>query len=157
MAWRFDESIARKLQDFHAIGLNENDIIELTQAFHVCGFWRVTLDDGLIFGTENVFKIFEMEPHAGPMNFQCVNAKVIEEDKDLMLEAFQRSSETGQTFHSIFRLGTKNGTVKWVRSVGKHHIREDGVAEMRGMLHELFEHLATAAFVIAPSIEGDKV
>jgi PAS fold len=150
LAWRFDESIARQLQDFNAIGLNGNDIVELTQEFHVCGFWRGTLEDGLLWWTANIFKIFEMEPHCGPINLQCVFAKIHPEDRSMVFEAFQRSCETRQTFHIIYRLTTNSGSIKWVRSIGKHHTRPDGVPEVRGMLYELFQHVPTAAFVMEP-------
>lgn len=147
MAWRFDELMARPLQDFHAIGLNDNDVIELAQSFHTCGFWRAPLEEGLFFWTPHIFRIFEMEPHSGPVNVQCVFAAIHVDDRPMLLEAYQRSCETGQTFHSIYRIHTKRGSLKWVRTVGMHHTRPDGGAELRGMLHELFPHIPTAGFV----------
>lgn len=150
MAWRFDESTARPLQDFEAIGLKDSDVAELAQAFHVCGFWRASLEDGLVHCTEHVFKIFELEPQPGPLNLNAVHPVIHPEDVGMVFDAFQRSSESGQTFHCIYRVQTKSGTVKWVRCVGKHSTSSESGPVLHGMLYELFHHLPTAAFVIEP-------
>jgi len=150
LAWRFDESIARPMQNLNSIGLNDHDVVELTQAFHVCGFWRASLDDGFIFWTDHSFKIFEMEPHDGPVNITSMITAMHPDDSCMVLEALQRSIETQQTFHCIFRVLAKNGSAKWVRTIGKYHAKPDGPPEIRGMMHELFQHVPTAAFVVAP-------
>lgn len=150
MAWRFDESTLRPLQDFEAIGLKNQDIAELAQAFHVCGFWRISLEDGLVHCTEHMFKIFELEPQAAPLNLHAVHAMIHPEDVGMVFDTFQRSSETGQTFHCIYRVRSRNGTIKWVRCVGKHSTSDDTGPVIHGVLYEMFQHLPTAAFVIEP-------
>lgn len=150
LAWRFDESVAQPIQDLHAIGMNENDVTTLLEAFLTCGFWRVALDDGLFYFTEHMFKLFEMTPHEGPINFASMLRVIHPDDHTMVLDTFQVSMETRQTYHCIYRVITKNKSVKWVRSVGYHNINASGIPEVRGMTHELFQHVPSAAFLIKP-------
>lgn len=151
LAWRFDESVAKPMQDLHAIGMSETDVTTLIEAFLVCGFWRVALDDGLFYFTEHTFKIFEMEPHTGPVNFTSLLQIIHPDDQTMLLDTFQVSMETRQTYHCIYRLITKNKSVKWIRSVGYHHVNAQGTPEVRGMTHELFQHVSSAAFLVDPN------
>jgi hypothetical protein len=151
LAWRFDESIAKPMQDLESIGMINSDVAALTQAFLVCGFWRAALNEGLFFFTDHMFKIFEIEPYDGPVNIGTIVQIVHPDDRVMVLDAFQRSVETQQTYHCIYRLILTNGNVKWVRSVGNHHIGPNGEPEVRGMTHELFQHIATVAFMVDPA------
>lgn len=151
MAWRFDESIARPMQDLESVGLNENDVTALTQAFLVCGFWRAVLDEGLFFFTAHSFKIFELEPHDGAVNIATFIPVIHQDDRAMVLDSFQRAIETKQSYQVIYRLNTRSGSIKWVRTVGHHHLGPSGAPEIRGMTHELFQHVPTAAFVVEPS------
>jgi hypothetical protein len=155
LAWRFDESVAKPMQDLHSIGMSQNDLSILLEAFLVCGFWRAALDDGLFYFTDHTFKIFEMEPHDGPVNMASLLQIVHPDDQAMLFDAFQVSMETKQTYHCIFRLITKNKSVKWVRSVAYHHVTPDGSPEVRGMTHELFQHVSSAAFMVEPPKKAD--
>ncbi|MBB4006397.1 hypothetical protein [Allorhizobium taibaishanense] len=148
MAWRSYETRHRPLENYHAIGLHECDVIALAQAMQLCGFWKLDIDKGLFFGTKQISDIFEIEHIEGPMNIQQLAERIHPDDLDHVSETYFRACSARGRFHTIHRIITSTGVVKHIRSVGLHRATDIGSGEYRGMLHELFP-LQPMASVVA--------
>lgn len=148
MAWRSDETQNRPLEDFHAIGLHECDVVALSQAMHLCGFWKLDIDQGHFYGTRQISQIFEVDHFEGPMNIQQLAERIHPDDVDHVLETYSRAGSVRGKFQTIHRIITSTGVIKHIRSVGLHRVTDTGSGEYRGMLHELFP-LQTMASVVA--------
>ncbi|MUO80134.1 PAS domain-containing protein [Agrobacterium vitis] len=147
MAWRSNKPRPCPLQDFHSIGLQDCDVVNLTQAMNICGFWRLDIDQGHLYGTPHVSKLYELDHSEGPLNVKDLCDRMHPQDVDQVMDSYYRAATSRGVFHSIHRIITTSGTLKYIRTVGLYHPVEGGSGEYRGMLHELFQLEPTASFI----------
>ncbi|MGF0538801.1 PAS domain-containing protein [Agrobacterium sp. ES01] len=146
MPTHFDQHSDPGLHDGNAVGISNAEIVELVTAFRYYGFFRIDLDSGLLYATPDVFKIFEMTYHDGPLNMVEFGHKIHPEDLPMVMEAFERASVHNETYHSIYRVRRKDGNHRFVRTVGKYREKAGTAGEVVGVTYEFFERLRTVGF-----------
>ncbi|MDQ0454458.1 PAS domain-containing protein [Rhizobium paknamense] len=129
------------------MGLTEKDVMDLVQTFQLCGFWRIDIDRGHFFATENFYRLFEVEPQSGPLNIKALAERIHPDDRDMLLETYQRACSTGETYQNIHRLITRCGCTKFIRVIGRFRATGQGSGELQGIIHEILPQVPTATFL----------
>ncbi|MGV8938952.1 MAG: PAS domain-containing protein [Allorhizobium sp.] len=122
----------------------------MVSAFRLYGFWRINLDTSHFYGTRDIFTIFGMEYCDGPMNLVELVARIHPDDLPMLMETFERTSTEKQTYHTIYRALSGDGSYKFVRTVGKFRDKPGTAGEIVGVTYEFFERQRTIAFVDSP-------
>ncbi|WP_246617632.1 PAS domain-containing protein [Rhizobium populisoli] len=130
------------------VGLTADEMIELVTAFRYYGFWRIDLDSGHFFATEDVFHIFGMEPTDGPVNLVEMTGRIHPEDMPQILEVYERASSARLTYHNIYRVKADAEDYKYVRTVGKFRDKPGTSGEVVGMTYEFFERRPGVTFFL---------
>lgn len=146
MPLRFEQSaIAKTEQSRHHIGITDAEIIGLFSAYRLCGFWRMDIESGHFFASEDVHAIFGLPYSDGPVNLAELMSKIHEEDRVLIAETFEQASVHGVGFHYVYRVANGLGGYKLVRTVGQ--FRDDaGGSGIVGITYEFVEGLRVVGF-----------
>jgi hypothetical protein len=130
------------------VGLSSDEVVELAAAFRLYGFWRIELDSGHFFATEDLCRIFGMEPQDGPINLMAITARIHPEDMPRLMETFERASAERLTYHNIYRIRTDAEDYKYVRSVGKFRDKPGTAGEVVGVTYEFFAQRPGVTFFL---------
>ncbi len=130
-----------------AIGITDAEAMGLVTAFRLFGSWRLDLDSGHLFGTQDFSDLFGLEHTNGPMNMAAASAQIHPEDLNFMMATFERASVDKRTYHSIFRVGAEGETYRFMRSVGTFRDKPGTSGEVIGITYEFFPRRSGTAFV----------
>ncbi len=103
MPIRFDEFQRSPRVDGAPIDISDREIVQLVSAFRRFGLWRVDLDTGLFYGTRDVFDIFDMEFHEGPIGLVEFRDHLHPGDLPMLMESFEQTSTQKHMHHNIYR------------------------------------------------------
>lgn len=130
------------------VPISDAEIVELASAFRYYGVWRITLDTSLFYGSPSICRIFDMEFVDGPMNLVELTARIHPEDLPMLMQAFERISTSGETYHAIYRVRIGEGRYKFVRTVGRYRKTSQGLGEIIGITYEFFAQQRTIDFFL---------
>ncbi len=133
---------------YQQVGLSSDEVVELAAAFRLYGFWRIELDSGHFFATEDLCRIFGIEPQDGPINLMAITARIHPEDMPRLMETFERASAERLTYHNIYRIRTDVEDYKYVRSVGKFRDKPGTSGEVVGVTYEFFAQRPGVTFFL---------
>lgn len=131
----------RAPQNLDHIGVSGDDLFELVCAHQKFGFWRTELDTGHVYWSSDIFEIYDMPASQAPVNLVEANAAVHPDDLPYMLELLERAAEEKSGFHYILRLKNRTRQWKYVRSVGRHRVTEEGREELYGIFIQFLERV----------------
>lgn len=141
MPLRFEQpAIKKKKQTRDHIGIADAEIINLVAAHRLFGFWRMNLETGHFFASEDVHAMFDLDYTDGPVNLTLLMSRIHEEDRTLIAETFEQASLHRVGFHYVYRVDNGLGGYKMVRSVGKFRDDESG-GGIVGITYEFVERL----------------
>jgi hypothetical protein len=123
------------------IGISDLEIVQMVAAYRNFGFWRIEVESGHFFASEDVFAIFCMTFTSGPANLVELLSRIQPEDRVLITETFEQASLHKTGFHFSYRVDNGLGGYKTVRSVGKFRNNE-----IVGITYEFVEQLRVVGF-----------
>jgi signal transduction histidine kinase/CheY-like chemotaxis protein len=120
-----------------ALRRSEAYLAEAQKLSHTGSFgWNVS--SGKIYWTQETFRIFEYDPRTEP-TLELVFHRTHPEDKGLVRQAIDRVSHERKDFDFEHRLLMPNGSVKYVRVVGRPSKDESGRFEFVGAVTDITE------------------
>ena len=114
-------------------------------AYRLFGFWRMNLETGHFFASEDVHQIFDLPYSEGPVNLTELMSRIHAEDRLLIAETFEQASLHRVGFHYVYRVDNGLGGYKMVRSVGKFRDDASG-GGIVGITYEFVEKLRILGF-----------
>lgn len=146
MPLRFEQlAIYSTEQSRTHIGITDAEIVALLGAYRLFGFWRIDIDTGHFFASEDVHAIFGLPYSDGPLNLTELMSRIHEEDRSLIAETFEQASLHGVGFHFVYRVDNRHGGYKTVRTVGQFRDNESG-GGIVGVTYEFVEKLRVVCF-----------
>ncbi|MBB3136828.1 hypothetical protein FHS26_004585 [Rhizobium pisi] len=141
MPLRFEQPIVDKIEQSRAhIGITDAEIVQMLAAYRLFGFWRIDIETGHFFASEDVHAIFDLPYSNGPVNLAELMSRIHEEDRSLIAETFEQASLHRVGFHFVYRVDNRLGGCKLVRSVGRFRDDESG-GGIVGVTYEFVEKL----------------
>ncbi|WP_117193601.1 PAS domain-containing protein [Rhizobium terrae] len=133
---------------YNEIPLSADEVVDLAAAFQFYGFWRIDLDTGHFFATEDVCHIFGLQPKKGPLDLVAITSRIHPEDMPVLMQIYERASQQRLTYHSIYRVRADDEDYKYVRSVGKFRDKPGTGGEVVGITYEFFAQNPVVTFFI---------
>jgi signal transduction histidine kinase len=129
---------AKLVRAQQALRRSEAYLAEAQKLSHTGSFaWEVS--SGKIYWSEETFRIFECDLSIEP-SLNLVLQRTHPEDRALVREATDRVSNERKDFDLEHRLLMPDGSVKYLRVVGRLSINESGSLECAGAVADLTEH-----------------
>ena len=132
--------------DITAIKINEDMLkrhereLSEAQALAHMGHWRWVVGSNNLEWSEQIYKIFGVEPETFSPTLDNANLLLHRRDIGHMNQAFQRAIIEQNAYDLEFRVLRENGTVAYVRCEGRCELDEDGdVVALYGVMQDITE------------------
>ncbi|MBY3035282.1 PAS domain-containing protein [Rhizobium laguerreae] len=146
MPLHFEQPVIDKTEQSRAhIGITDAEVVQMLAAYRLFGFWRIDIETGHFFASEDVHAIFGLSYSDGPVNLTELMSRIHEEDRSLIAQTFEETSRHGVGFHFVYRVDNRLGGYKLVRSVGRFRNDESG-GGIVGITYEFVEKLRVVGF-----------
>ncbi|MGE3188512.1 MAG: PAS domain-containing protein [Vicinamibacterales bacterium] len=113
-------------------------LLEQTQEATGVGGWEVQLPSMRLFWTDETFRIHEL-PVGAPPDVGGAIAFYAPEARAVMSAAVDRAIATGEGWDLELPFTTARGRERWVRAVGKAHVREGRAVSLYGSIQDITE------------------
>jgi PAS domain S-box-containing protein len=134
-ALREAEERAELFQAEEALRRSETYLAEAQNLSHTGSFgWDVS--SGEIYWSQETFRIFEYEP-AASVTTELVDQRTHPEDRSTVQQLMTRASDERKAFDFEHRLLMPDGSVKYLRVVGRPSIEESGRLEFVGAVTDI--------------------
>jgi PAS domain S-box-containing protein len=115
---------------------SETRLKEAQRLAHV-GSWEHNPTTGIIFWSDEIYRIFEVDPATFMVTMENFYSIVHPHDRAWMHEAYQRSELTRQSFDLVFRLLMPDGRVKHVRETGQREFQGERLVRSVGTVQDI--------------------
>jgi PAS domain S-box-containing protein len=104
------------------------------------GSWQWRIGEDTITWSDELYRIFGLEPGETPVDFQWYLDRVHPDDRDAVQQNVARSVETRVGFMSEYRVVLGDGRVRWLHSRGQVVVNAEGEAVgLQGVCQEVTE------------------
>ena len=107
------------------------------------GSWEYDLDSGRLWWSDEVYRIFEVDPALVQPSFERFLGWVHPEDQTLVRQAFEASVRDRRTYNVVHRLLLPGGRVKFVRQRGVTHYEGERAVRSMGTVQDVTEMRTT--------------
>lgn len=123
----------------HALKHSESLYREAQEIAHI-GHWELDLKSQHLTWSEEIFRIFDMEPHLFTASYEAFLDLIHPDDREMVDKAYKDSVEKDTRYEVIHRLKMKDGRIK--------HVHERGRTE-RGVNNEPVRSIGTVQDITA--------
>lgn len=136
---RLLEQTQAKLQAEAALRMTAQQLEEAQRIAHL-GSWEWNIAANKITWSEELFRIFDVDPCTFCGTFDEYRSRIYSEDRTLSFEAVQHAMATKQPFRFVHRVLRNDGDLRWVEGRGRVFVDEDGKpVRMAGTAHDITE------------------
>lgn len=135
---RLEVEVARRAASEHQLEERERQLAEAGSLAHV-GAWGWDIATGVVVWSDELFRIFGLEPRSIPVTYDDYRALLHPDDGSLVDEAVERALRTGEPYQVEHRVVRPDGTVVWVRGQGRVVSDENGPVRMFGAAQDITE------------------
>lgn len=126
----------RPVQRVDRASVDGETMLTLLSQFEPFGIWRMDLETGLVYWTDDVFEIHELPPSEGPVNLKMAIDAYHPEDRQMVIDCLEDAVARKSGFHFVLRLATKSGGTKRVKAMGMFNVDDEGREWLIGTLCE---------------------
>ncbi len=121
------ETLQAKLRCLEAIQRKTEYRLDEAQKLAKIGFWELDLIEDELFWSEEIYRIFNIQPDKFSSTYEAFLEFVHPEDRNSVNEAFINSLRNQQPFDIVHRLLFKDGTVKYVHEHCRTLFSDQGI------------------------------
>jgi len=112
---------------------------EAQRVAHI-GHWELDPDIGTPVWSEEIFRIFGLEPDKGEPSFTNHETYVHPEDWPILDKAVRKAGSEGTPFDLVFRIVKADGEIGWMHAIGTTSMDEEGnVTKLFGTAQDITE------------------
>lgn len=126
----------RPPQPFEQFGVDPAEFFSVLSQFEPFGVWRMDLETGLVYWTRDIFEIHEIPFTDGPVNIKMAIEAYHPDDQSLLMDCLEDVVARKSAYHFVLRLATRAGGYKYVKSLGKYYVMDDGTETLIGTFCE---------------------
>ena len=151
-----EERVDERTRELHVtneqLQRNGHSLKEAQRIAHL-GNWDLDLVANVLTWSDEIYRIFEIDPEKFGASYDAFLAAVHPEDRELVGDAYAESVRNKTPYDIVHRLLMKDGRVKYVNEIGETYYGEDGEPlRSFGIVHDITE-LKQAEAQIAESLK----
>lgn len=116
------------------VGVSCGEIVHLLGSITPLGIWRLEIETGHIFWSEDASRIHGMEKSVGPVSLSRLLATYHPEDAELVEQVVAAATTERNGFRFVMRVKDNTGSYRLVATAGR--FRPDNGGELYGYCHE---------------------
>lgn len=122
---------------------NSHQRLESVQAIAHLGFWEFDIEKDILFWSDEVYRIFGLEPQEFEATFAGFLSYVHPDDRETLTSKYQRSIEEKSAYNVVHRIVQKNGAIRYVEERCEHSYDSNGKAvKSIGAIYDITERIA---------------
>lgn len=125
LARAFNEMMAHRLAVEEALKRSEASLAEAQRVARL-GSWELDLVRNRLWWSDEIYRIFEIDPGRFGASYEAFLDRVHPEDRDLVDRVYRKSVEERTFYEVTHRLQMDDGRIKYVRERGRTDYAEDG-------------------------------
>ena len=146
LSWRLNEKLHT------TTALREQQLAEAQHLAHV-GSWEWDVETGNIEWSDELYRLFGLEPGTVTATLEMLMGRVYAEDRDQLTRALDDALENCRGFMIDFRFTTDDGEVRWMHGRGEATAAEAGrPTRMRGTGHDITEQKRMQAALVKEGV-----
>ena len=110
------------------------------QALAHLGSWAWDIDSDRVQWSDELYRIFGLEPGPLTLSYDAYLSRVHPEDRDLVASAIDRARHTGEAFGFEDRIVRPDGSARWLHCLGEVVQRDGRAVAMHGTARDITEH-----------------
>ncbi|SOE12927.1 hypothetical protein SAMN05877838_0912 [Hoeflea halophila] len=126
------------------VGVSSDEILGLLGSVGLFGTWRLEIDTGQVFWSEDASRIHSMEKSEGPVSLSHILATYHPEDAELVEQVVSAATSERKNFRFVLRVKSSTGGHKMVAVAGRYRANKGG--ELIGYCHEFNESVRSIVF-----------
>ena len=120
-----NQDITERRRAVDALRDSENSLTEAQRIAHL-GSWSWDLKTELLHWSDEMYRIFGLEPGARDLSYEDFLDFVHPEFRQTVKEGVGASLDTGETFNVEYKIVTAKGSERWVHARGEVHYDDGG-------------------------------
>ena len=137
------EDITRHKEMQNSLRLTAQRLNEAQHFAHM-GSWSFDLESKALVWSDEVYRIFEIDPNRCEVNYDILMDRIHPEDREMVVNAYQSSLETKEPYNVTHRLLMDDGRIRWVHESGISEFDEEGNAlRSMGTVQDISERKMT--------------
>jgi PAS domain S-box-containing protein len=104
---------------------SEEFLLEAQRLSHT-GSWRVDVVSGAVSVSPEVYRIHDVQPYEDPSNTEFFFSKFHPEDRERVVELFEKAKVEKTEFEVDYRIVLPDGTSRYLRTTGRPVLNESG-------------------------------
>jgi len=119
------------------VGVSCAEIVDLLGSTRALGVWRLEIETGHVFWTEDAARIHGMEKSNGPVSLSQIMARYHPEDAELVEQLLGSATTQRDGFSFVMRVEDGRGCYRLIAVAGRY--RDENGGELVGLCHEFQE------------------
>lgn len=120
-----------------ALQESKNNLQEVQKMSNI-GHWELDLVDGTLYWSDEVYRIFGLQPQEFGATYEAFLQYIHPDDHDLVNKAYADSIQNKSSYHIVHRVLTKQNELKYVEERCIHQYDEDkNVIRSIGTVHDI--------------------
>ncbi len=119
--------VYQKLEDRTQKLLSSEKLLKQAQKIAKIGHWELALENNKLFCSDEIFKIFDIDPDQLQPTYKVFVERIHPEDRKLVNQTYIDSVRKKNPYNVTHRIVLKDGAEKWVRERGITHYDESGI------------------------------
>ncbi len=117
--------VTERVRAEEALRRSEANLAEAQQVARL-GSWELDLVSGRLWWSDEIYRIFEIDPEGFGASYEAFLERVHPEDRQTVDQAYRQSVERRTPYEVVHRLLLEDGRVKYVHERGRTDYAEDG-------------------------------
>jgi PAS domain S-box-containing protein len=101
-------------------------LLEEAERLAHLGSWNLDLETNFLWWSDEVYRIFELDPQQFAPSYQAFLNQIYPEDRELVDHTYRQSIEDKTCYNILHRLQMADGKIKYVREIGQTEYDDTG-------------------------------
>ncbi|MFP1630792.1 PAS domain-containing protein [Zhengella sp. ZM62] len=138
-------SARRAAQSPEAIGLAAANLLDVLALFEPFGVWRLDIENGLTYWSEDMYRLHGLEPKPGPVDMIQVIRCYHPDDREHVIGCIEDAITRQSGFRFVLRIGTADEVTGIVEALGRYRVNPEGRAELFGTCRAVGQRVRSVA------------
>ena len=131
-----EREIAERTASQARLADRESQLAEAEALAHV-GAWSWDMASGAVTWSDELYRIFGLEPTSGPVTYEAYLERLHPEDRAAVDQAVRECRQTGEPYQVEHRVLHPDGSTVWVRGKGHMVLREGRPVQVLGVAQDI--------------------
>ena len=138
-------SARRVAQSIEDIGLAAANLLDVLGLFEPFGVWRLDIENGLTYWSEDMYRLHGLEPKPGPVDMIRVIRSYHPDDREHVTGCIEDAITRQSGFRFVLRIGTMDEVTRVVEALGRYRTNPEGRAELFGTCRAVGQRVRSVA------------